>query len=86
MNELYIFTGGSGTIGKQYIKKISKINREILNIDLFSNNEAKYNINEDLKEEKILKTLINFFEKNKNPNSIKFIHLASIVGESQKFP
>ena len=35
MNELYIFTGGSGTIGKKYIRNISKMNQEILNIDLF---------------------------------------------------
>lgn len=83
MNELYIFTGGSGTIGKKYIKKISKINQEVLNIDLHSNNEAKYNITEDLNEEKILQLLVKFFEKNKHPTSIKFIHLASIVGESK---
>ncbi len=83
MNELYIFTGGSGTIGREYIKSISKYNKEILNIDLFANPEATYNITEDLSKKKVIKELIKFFEERKSPTLIKFIHLASIVGESQ---
>ena len=82
MSELYIFTGGSGTIGKQYIKKISTTNNEILNIDLSPNEDAKFNIIEDLSKESAIKALTKFFRENKHPDSIKFIHLASIVGES----
>ena len=83
MNELYIFTGGSGTIGKKYIRNISKINQEILNIDLFPNDAAKYNITEDLSKENVINSLTKFFKDKKSPNIIKFVHLASIVGESQ---
>ena len=83
MSELYIFTGGSGTIGKQYIKKISTTNNEILNIDLSPNEDAKFNIIEDLSKESAIEALTKFFRENKHPDSIKFIHLASIVGESK---
>ena len=84
MNDIYIFTGGSGKLGSKYIEHISKFNKEILNIDLFENQCAKYNIIQDLRQEKVILQIDDFLKNYEHLNSIKFIHLAGIVGESLK--
>lgn len=84
MTDLYIFTGGSGTIGKKYINYISEFNENILNIDLIENKNAKFNLVHNLTEINILNLVKDFLESFGELDSINFIHLASIVGESQK--
>lgn len=72
MTDLYIFTGGSGTIGKKYINYISEFNENILNIDLIENKNAKFNIVHNLTEINILKLVKDFLESFGELDSINY--------------
>ena len=78
MNDIYIFTGGSGKLGSKYIDIFLNL-IEILNIDLFENQCAKYTIIQDLRQEKVILQIDDFLKNYEHLNSIKFIHLLELL-------